>query len=129
MRSLLNGIKSEFSALSGLEPDRVEEMVLNERIDLLVIICRSLNLNESVFERLVRFRVQHTGGVLPGMDGLLSQFRTCRLRPPSAWHAFSRFGRAHRADRQFGCQSASPHGSSHCGQCFIFAPGIALQPG
>jgi hypothetical protein len=88
MRSLLNGIKSEFSALSGLEPDRIEDMVLNERIDLLVIICRSLNLNENVFERLVRFRVQHTGGVLPGMDGLLSQFRTL---PPQAAQRMARF--------------------------------------
>jgi uncharacterized protein (DUF2336 family) len=88
MKSLLSAITKQFSMISGIEPDRIEKMILNERIDLVVIICRALDLNENAFERLVRFRAEQTGSVLPSMDSLLGQFRTL---PPHAAQRMARF--------------------------------------
>ncbi|MEM8877486.1 MAG: DUF2336 domain-containing protein [Pseudomonadota bacterium] len=88
MKSLLSAITKEFSAVSGIEPERIRKMILQDRMDLLVIICRALDVSESVFERLVRYRVKLSGGVQPSMDGLLSQFRTL---PPHAAQRMARF--------------------------------------
>lgn len=88
MKSLLAAITKEFAVMSGIERDRIEKMLLHERMDMVVIICRALDLNETVFERLVRFRADHTGSVPPSMDSLLSQFRTL---PPHAAQRMARF--------------------------------------
>lgn len=88
MKSLLSTIAKDFAVVSGLEPERIRKMVLQDRMDLLVIICRALDVSEDVFKRLVGYRVQLSDGAEPPMGVLLSQFRTL---PPHAAQRMSRF--------------------------------------
>ncbi len=81
-------IVQEFSKLSGLEPDRVEKMILEERLDIVVIICKSLELTGPEFEKVLRQRTLHTGPQEYDLNSLMLQYNTL---PPHAAQRMARF--------------------------------------
>lgn len=85
---------AKFSQMSGLDADRVETMILKERMDLFVIICRALNIDAENFERLVRFRADLAGKPNIDMESLMMQFETL---PSHAAQRMARFLKVRQA--------------------------------
>ncbi|MFN0262951.1 DUF2336 domain-containing protein [Tepidamorphus sp. 3E244] len=78
----------DFADLSGLEPARIEKMMVEERIDLLVIICKALELNKQTFEGVLRYRGAVAGSQVTDMGPLLEQFN---MLPTQAAQRMARF--------------------------------------
>ncbi|MEZ5878726.1 MAG: DUF2336 domain-containing protein [Tepidamorphaceae bacterium] len=74
IRQMLPRIVAQFAQLSGLEAPRVQRMMLEERLDLLVIICRALEMNDITFEDMLRYRAALAGKAHCEVDELIEQF-------------------------------------------------------
>lgn len=85
---MIPALVSRFTQISGLDAERVKKMMLEERMDLLVIICKALDLDKDTFERVVRYRAALSGKLNVSMDSLLVQYDTL---PPHAAQRMARF--------------------------------------
>lgn len=85
---IIPDVIAQFATLSGLVETRVETMMFEERTDLLVIICKSLDLDLRSFEGVVSYRGARTGKPPICMDSLLVQYNTL---PSHAAQRMARF--------------------------------------
>jgi hypothetical protein len=85
---MIPALVSRFTQISGLEAERIKKMMLEERMDLLVIICKALDLDKGTFERVVRYRAALSGKLNVSMDAVLVQYETL---PSNAAQRMARF--------------------------------------
>ena len=88
VHQMMPQIVEDFAHLSGLDSARVRKMILNERLDLLVIICKALEMDEIVFEDMLRYRAALSGKANIETTELVEQFN---MLPVNAAQRMARF--------------------------------------